>query len=63
MSAFMSAEPIAPIRMPRLPPMRSTRGPFSASEQAYTVKPTPEMNPKSSLVIRSPSAFLATVRL
>ena len=63
MAAFIMLEPSAPIRIPRLPPTRSTNGPMKKSENAYTPVPTPKMIPKSSLVIRSPSAPLATAKL
>ena len=41
------AAPIAAIRMPFLPPRRSTSGPFTKNENAYTPVPIPKIIPKS----------------
>jgi hypothetical protein len=63
MPMLAAAPPSAAMRMPCLPPILSTSGPFTRKEKAYTPVPIPKIMPKSWLPISGPSAFLATVRL
>ena len=58
-----SDEPMAAMRMPRLPPSLSTSGPLTRKDSAYVQVPAAKMRPKSSLVISVPNAFLETFRL
>jgi len=63
MMEFITAEPDAPISIARFPPILSVSGPLMRNENAYVIVPAAKMMPKASFDIRSPSAFLDTVRL
>ena len=60
---FASEEPMAAMRIPRLPPILSTSGPLTRNEKAYVQVPAAKIQPKSWFDINVPIAFLDTARL